>query len=46
MCRNVIVEASLIALDWDPSNDVNAWSDPDRVTHIWKAGNPVNAPSR
>ncbi|VAW07364.1 hypothetical protein MNBD_ACTINO02-2702, partial [hydrothermal vent metagenome] len=27
------------------SNDVSGWGDPDRVTHIWKAGKPVKAPT-
>ncbi len=39
-------DADLIALDWDPSNDVSGWGDPDRVTHIWKTGKPAKTPTR
>lgn len=37
-------DADLIALDWDPTDDVSGWGDPDRITHVWKSGNVVKAP--
>jgi imidazolonepropionase-like amidohydrolase len=37
-------DADVIALDFDPLDDSSGWGDPDRVTHVWKAGSPVKAP--
>ena len=37
-------DADLIALDFDPLVDPSRWGDPDRVTHVWKAGIMVKAP--
>lgn len=31
-------DADVIALDFDPLADASGWGDPDRVTHVWKAG--------
>ena len=31
-------DADVIAIDFDPLEDASAWGDPDRVTHVWKAG--------
>lgn len=31
-------DADVIALDFDPLDEIEAWGDPDRVTHVWKAG--------
>jgi imidazolonepropionase-like amidohydrolase len=31
-------DADVIALDADPFPDPSLWGDPDRVTHVWKAG--------
>ncbi len=36
--------ADLIAVDFDPLDDVSLWGDPDRVTHIWKGGELVKSP--
>ncbi len=33
--------ADLIALDFNPLEDWAPWGDPNRVTHVWKAGEPV-----
>jgi imidazolonepropionase-like amidohydrolase len=37
-------DADLIALDFDPLDDPAQWGDPDRVTHVWKAGEAVKSP--
>ncbi len=31
-------DADVIAVDFDPLSDASPWGDPDRVTHVWKAG--------
>ena len=31
-------DADVIAVDTDPLADLTVWGEPDRVTHIWKAG--------
>ena len=31
-------DADVIVLDSDPLGDPSVWGDPDRVTHVWKAG--------
>jgi imidazolonepropionase-like amidohydrolase len=31
-------DADVIALDADPLADLDVWGNPDRVTHVWKAG--------
>jgi imidazolonepropionase-like amidohydrolase len=37
-------DADVIALDVNPLEDVSIWGDPDRVTHVWKAGELMKAP--
>jgi imidazolonepropionase-like amidohydrolase len=37
-------DADVIALDFDPITDASGWGDPDRVTHVWKAGTVAKAP--
>ena len=37
-------DADVIALDFDPLEDVAAWGDPARITHVWKGGRPVKEP--
>lgn len=39
-------DADLIAVDTDPTSDLSVWGDPDRVTHVWKAGELVKSPAR
>ncbi len=34
-------EADVIAFDVNPLDDASVWGDPDRVTHVWKAGQLV-----
>ena len=34
-------DADVIALDFDPLEDSTGWGDPDRITHVWKAGSSV-----
>ncbi|MCP3995705.1 MAG: amidohydrolase family protein [bacterium] len=34
-------DADIIAFDVNPLDDMSVWGDPDRVTHIWKAGELV-----
>jgi imidazolonepropionase-like amidohydrolase len=34
-------DADLIALDFNPLDDVGAWGTPERVTHVWKGGRRV-----
>jgi len=31
-------DADVIALDTNPLDDRSVWGDPERVTHVWKAG--------
>jgi imidazolonepropionase-like amidohydrolase len=38
-------DADLIAFDSDPTSDLSVWGDPTRITHVWKAGTSVKAPS-
>jgi imidazolonepropionase-like amidohydrolase len=37
-------DADIIALDFNPLEDASGWGNPDRVTHVWKAGQAVKAP--
>jgi imidazolonepropionase-like amidohydrolase len=37
-------DADVIALDFDPLEDVSGWGDPDRVTHAWRDGQAVKTP--
>ncbi|HHC09456.1 MAG TPA: amidohydrolase family protein [Actinobacteria bacterium] len=37
--------ADVVALDFDPLADPAPWGDPDRVTHVWKAGETVKRPA-
>lgn len=37
-------DADVIALDFDPLTDLEAWGDPNRVTHVWKGGVGVKTP--
>ena len=37
-------DADVIAIDFDPLEDNSGWGDPDRVTHVWKAGASVKGP--
>ena len=37
-------DADVIALDFNPLEDASGWGDPDRVTHVWKAGDAVKMP--
>lgn len=37
-------DADVIAWDTDPLDDRSVWGDPDRVTHVWKAGELVKTP--
>jgi len=37
-------DADVIAIDFNPLEDASGWGDPERVTHVWKAGTPVKAP--
>jgi imidazolonepropionase-like amidohydrolase len=38
-------DADIIAIDFNPLEDTQAWGDPNRVTHVWKAGASVKSPS-
>ncbi len=38
-------DADVIAIDFNPLEDSSGWGDPDRVTHVWKAGVSVKAPT-
>ena len=38
-------DADVIAFDMNPLDDLTIWGDPDRVTHVWKAGAPAKAPA-
>ncbi len=37
-------DADVIALDFNPLQDTSGWGNPDRVTHVWKAGARVKTP--
>jgi len=37
-------DADVIALDFNPLEDSSGWGDPDRVTHVWKAGQLEKGP--
>jgi len=37
-------DADVIAIDFNPLEDNAGWGDPDRVTHVWKAGAGVKTP--
>jgi imidazolonepropionase-like amidohydrolase len=34
-------DADVIAINFNPLDDASGWGDPDRVTHVWKAGRHV-----
>ncbi|MDJ0665344.1 MAG: amidohydrolase family protein [Acidimicrobiia bacterium] len=34
-------DADVIAFDVNPIDDITVWGDPDRITHVWKAGESV-----
>jgi imidazolonepropionase-like amidohydrolase len=38
-------DADVIALDFNPIEDVSGWGDPDRVTHVWQDGVPRKTPA-
>jgi imidazolonepropionase-like amidohydrolase len=38
-------DADVIAFDSNPLDDLSIWGEPDRVTHIWKAGETVKQPA-
>ena len=38
-------DADVIAFDADPTTDLTVWGDPDRVTHVWKAGVSAKRPA-
>ena len=38
-------DPDIIALDANPLDDLTIWGEPDRVTHVWKAGEAVKAPA-
>ncbi len=37
-------DADVIAFDVNPLDDMSVWGDPDRVTHVWKAGKLAKEP--
>ena len=37
-------EADVVAFDVNPLDDISIWGDPDRVTHVWKAGELAKSP--
>ena len=37
-------DADVIAFDVNPLDDMSVWGDPDRVTHVWKAGKLTKEP--
>ena len=37
-------DADVIAFDTNPIDDLSVWGEPDRITHVWKAGKPVKQP--
>jgi imidazolonepropionase-like amidohydrolase len=38
-------DADVIAMDANPIDDLAVWGDPQRVTHVWKAGHAVKSPA-
>ncbi|MCP4303492.1 MAG: amidohydrolase family protein [bacterium] len=38
-------DADIIAFDVNPLDDITVWGNPDRVTHVWKAGELVKSPA-
>jgi imidazolonepropionase-like amidohydrolase len=38
-------DADVVAIDFNPIDDNAGWGDPDRVTHVWQAGNKVKTPA-
>lgn len=38
-------DGDVIAIDFNPLEDNEPWGEPDRVTHVWKAGVAVKAPA-
>ena len=38
-------DADVIAIDFNPLENNEPWGQPDRVTHVWKAGTSVKAPA-
>ncbi len=38
-------DADVIAVDFDPLADASPWGDPDRGTHVWKAGRTAKRPT-
>ena len=38
-------DADVIAFDANPLDDITIWGEPDRVTHVWKAGELIKAPA-
>jgi imidazolonepropionase-like amidohydrolase len=38
-------DADIIAIDFNPLEAPTRWGDPDRVTHVWKSGASVKAPT-
>jgi imidazolonepropionase-like amidohydrolase len=38
-------DADVIAIDFNPLDDNSGWGDPNRVTHVWKSGASVKAPT-
>jgi len=37
-------DADVIAFDSDPTTDLTVWGNPERITHVWKAGKVVKSP--
>ncbi|GMQ93660.1 MAG: amidohydrolase family protein [Acidimicrobiia bacterium] len=37
-------DADVIAIDFNPLEDQSGWGNPDRVTHIWQAGESAKTP--
>ena len=37
-------DADIIAIDFNPLEEPTAWGNPDRVTHVWKAGIEMKSP--
>jgi len=37
--------ADILALDADPLSDISVLADPNKISHVWKAGTPVKAPT-
>lgn len=38
-------DADIIAIDFNPLDDNSGWGDPQRVTHVWKAGRQAKRPA-